>query len=185
MTFANWRNSTVLSPIQLLECRQLAKVQWTFPKAEKSYFCTLKYIQSTSKYFEVFQSILKYIKVRSMMFPPWLSPISLSIKCGLKNFLSATLMSVSYDIPIPITLTWALTYILYWYCLVTTDKVHLTFANWRKSTVISPIHPLTFAIGECPIGESLIGERPITQSIDERYLLYISVNMIFMINFVK
>jgi len=34
-----------------------------------------------------------------------LSPISLSIKCGLKIFLSATLVSVSYDIPIPITLT--------------------------------------------------------------------------------
>ncbi len=73
-----------------------------------------------------------------------LSPISLWIKCGLKKFLSATLMSVSYDIPIPITLTWALTYILYWYCLVTTGKVHLTFANRGKSTVLSPTHPLEF-----------------------------------------
>ncbi len=103
------------------------------------------------------------------MFPPWLSPISLSIKCGLKNFLSATLMSVSYDIPIPITLTWALTYILYWYCLVTTGKVHLTFANWRKSTVLSPIHLLEFrqlAEVHCTFanispGASPIGESPL------------------------
>jgi hypothetical protein len=34
----------------------------------------------------------------------------------------------------------------------------MTFANWRISTVLSPIKPMTFAIGECLIGESLIGE---------------------------
>ncbi len=33
-----------------------------------------------------------------------------------------------------------------------------TFGNWRMSTVLSPIHSWTFAIGECPVGESLIGE---------------------------
>jgi hypothetical protein len=59
-----------------------------------------------------------------------------------ENFLSATLMSVSYDIPIPMRWTWALTYILYWYCLVTTGKVHLTFANTPP--------------GVSPIGESLL-----------------------------
>src|SRR5437588_103139 len=32
------------------------------------------------------------------------------------------------------------------------------FANWRESTVLSPMHLRTFAIGECPVGESLIGE---------------------------
>jgi hypothetical protein len=36
------------------------------------------------------------------------------------------------------------------------------FANWRKSTVLSPIYPRTFAIDESPIGESLMGERPAT-----------------------
>ncbi len=79
---------------------------------------------------------------------PGVSPISLWIKCELKKFLSATLMSVSYDIPIPIRLTWALTYILYWYCLVTTGKVHLTFANtsadfrhWRMSYWWTSRHP--------------------------------------------
>jgi hypothetical protein len=39
------------------------------------------------------------------------------------------------------------------------------FANWRKFSGLSPIHPWTFAIGECPIGKSLIGERPITPSL--------------------
>ena len=33
-----------------------------------------------------------------------------------------------------------------------------TFANWRISTVLSPNSLLTFAIGECPVGESHIGE---------------------------
>ncbi len=37
-------------------------------------------------------------------------------------------------------------------------KVHRTFANWRESTVLSPIYLRTFAIGECPVGESHIGE---------------------------
>jgi hypothetical protein len=45
-------------------------------------------------------------------------------------------------------------------------KVHCTFANTPPG--LSPIHPWTFAIGECPIGESLIGERPITHEGRER-----------------
>jgi hypothetical protein len=34
--------------------------------------------------------------------------------------------------------------------------------SWRKSTVFSPIHLRTLAIGERPIGENLIGEVPVT-----------------------
>ncbi|CAF3324461.1 unnamed protein product [Rotaria socialis] len=45
-----------------------------------------------------------------------------------------------------------------------------TFANWRTSTILSPIWSLelrqhfrwNFAIGECLIGESLIGEHTAT-----------------------
>jgi hypothetical protein len=36
----------------------------------------------------------------------------------------------------------------------------MTFANWRMSTVLSPTDLWTFTIGECPVGESLIGEIP-------------------------
>ena len=58
-------------------------------------------------------------------------------------------------------------------------KVHCTFAN--TSPGISPIGeipsyfrqytPRTFAIGECLIGESLIGENPATL----RFTFYISI----------
>ncbi len=34
----------------------------------------------------------------------------------------------------------------------------MTFANWRESTVLSPIYLRTFAIGESLIGENLIGK---------------------------
>jgi hypothetical protein len=37
-------------------------------------------------------------------------------------------------------------------------KIDQIFANWRESTVLSPMHLRSFAIGECPVGESLIGE---------------------------
>ncbi len=45
------------------------------------------------------------------------------------------------------------------------------FVNWRKYSGLSPIYSCTFAIGECPIGESLFGEIPISRNTDIEVLL--------------
>jgi hypothetical protein len=36
-------------------------------------------------------------------------------------------------------------------------------ANWRKFSGLSSIYYRTFASGECPIGESLIGEKTVSR----------------------